>query len=164
MKLGLLVMLPLAMWLFIDLLVPTALSATATTASIDYRQYFGPILGTIMNIIGGTLGLTPNAANDLWVWSPFIFGAIMAFLLPLFIFLGIRFSGRILGSGVDVSLGEETLHALYIFLFFLGLYLIAGIPASLYLQAIEFPFALLFFAGTTVAYLIGVFGLITRGS
>ena len=88
---------------------------------------------------------------------------ILGFLLPLFIFLGIRFSGRFLASGVDISLADETVHALYIFLFFLALYLIAGLPAALYLQAIEFPFALLFFATTTIAYMIGVFGLITRG-
>ena len=59
MKLGLLVVLPLAMWLLIDLLVPTALSATITSTSVDFRDFFGPILGTIMNIIGGHLRLNP---------------------------------------------------------------------------------------------------------
>lgn len=163
MKLGLLVVLPLAMWLFIDILVPSALSATSISTTLDFRAYFGPILGTIMNVIGSAFGVNPNTAKDLIIWSPFIFGVMMGFTIPIVIILGLRLSLKVLATGVDVSLADETLHVLYIFMFFLGLYIMAAIPAALYLTAIEFPFALLFLAITSIAYMIGVFGLITWG-
>jgi len=163
MKIGLLVGLPLAMWLFIDLLVPTAISAAVNPVSLDFRDYLGPILGTVFNTVGRVFGFTPETARDLLIWSPLIFGLMMAFTIPLVIIIGLRASIKFLASGIELHLADETVHTLYVFLFFLALFLMIGLPASIYLVNIDFPFALLLFAITTIAYMIGVLGLITRG-
>lgn len=164
MKVGLLVGLPLAIWLFIDILIPSVLSTQDTPQTIDYGQYLGPILGTIINMISkGLGGLGLNTGNTFFIWSPLIFSAMLAFTLPFIIFVGIRFSVSVIASGLSFSLADETLQTLYIFLLFLSFFILAGVPAFVYLQIAGFPFASIFFAATSIAYLIGVAGLIAWG-